>query len=152
LQSNGGNQKQVCNIITNLLLEQAYNLNRNLLKQEIDNDRPMVFLTGSNGDGRTDHFVTIDGYRTTSGNNEYGCLDTYQPIETIRWEQFRTMSSAYKWGIWKGWGFQIEPPITPPAPNSPTTFSIDMQYPSKEGNPPDFTQKTDSTGRQKGLW
>ena len=99
-----------------------------LLKQEIDNDRPMVFLTDSNGDGRTDHFVTVVGYRVTSGNNEYGCLDTYQPVATIRWEQFRSMSSAYKWGIWGGWTFQIDPPISASQlPSPPTNLSIGIQ-------------------------
>jgi hypothetical protein len=99
-----------------------------LLQQEIDNDRPMVFLTDSNGDGRTDHFVTVVGYRVANGSNEYGCLDTYQPIETIRWEKFRPMSPAYKWGIWGGWSFLIDPPIdTPPTPSAPTNLSFSNQ-------------------------
>jgi hypothetical protein len=37
------------------------------LKGQINNNLPMVFLVDSNGDGGTDHFVTIIGWRDTNG-------------------------------------------------------------------------------------
>lgn len=79
-----------------------------VLKQQIDNDRPMVFLVDSDGDGYTDHFVTIVGYNDTPVQ-QYGCLDTwYTPV---RWCTFRGMSNTYAWGVWGGWSFSIQPPI-----------------------------------------
>jgi len=78
-----------------------------VLTNEIDNGRPMVFLVDSDGDGSTDHFVTIVGYDDGTPQ-KYGCLDTWAPASTIRWEQFRGMSSSYSWGIWGGWTFQLQ--------------------------------------------
>ena len=78
-----------------------------LLKNEIDNHRPMVFLVDSQGNGSTDHFVTIVGYNETSSGNQYGCLDTWSPAARIRWCLFRGMSSSYAWGVWGGWTFRI---------------------------------------------
>ena len=78
-----------------------------VLQAEIDAGRPMVLLVDSSGDGFTDHFVTAVGYRTSSGYDEYGCLDTWSPYNTIRWERFQSMSSSYQWGIWGGTTFSI---------------------------------------------
>lgn len=68
-------------------------LNWEVLTNEIDHNRPMVFLVDSNGDGWTDHFVTVVGYRTEElGSNTlyyYGCLDTWDPPGVVRWAQFR---------------------------------------------------------------
>ena len=87
-----------------------------LLKNEIDTGHPMVFLVDTNQNGSTDHFVTVVGYNETSTNNQYGCLDTWNPVSTIRWVEFRKMSSSYNWGVWGGWTFRIAPPPPPPAP------------------------------------
>ncbi|MBN1796579.1 MAG: hypothetical protein JW804_07895 [Sedimentisphaerales bacterium] len=83
-----------------------------VLTNEIDNNRPMVFLVDSDGDGSTDHFVTVVGY-DDSTPKKYGCLDTWAPAGTIRWEQFRGMSSSYSWGIWGGWSFSLAAPPSP---------------------------------------
>jgi len=77
-----------------------------VLKNEIDNNRPMVFLVDSDGNGSTDHFVTVIGY--DDGNpKKYGCYDTWASSPGIRWEQFRGVSSSYSWGVWGGWSFQF---------------------------------------------
>jgi hypothetical protein len=78
-----------------------------LLVAEIDAGRPMVFLVDSDGDGGTDHFVTVVGY-SDSPDQQYGCLDTWSPAG-IRWCRFRGMSSSYAWGVWGGWTFMLQP-------------------------------------------
>jgi hypothetical protein len=90
-----------------------------LVKQEIDASRPMVFLVDSSGDGRTDHFVTVVGYRETNGYAEYGCWDTWSTT-LIRWQQFRAMSSSYAWGVWGGFTFSLSAGQTPPPNPTPT--------------------------------
>ena len=76
------------------------------LRSEIDHNHPMVFLVDINGDDDTDHFVTIVGYRLRDGLREYGCKDTWN--DTTRWERFRRISSAYKWGICCAYIYRIE--------------------------------------------
>ncbi|HNQ24972.1 MAG TPA: C39 family peptidase [Phycisphaerae bacterium] len=66
---------------------------------QIDADYPVVFLVDSSGDGTTDHFVTVVGYRDTSGFNEYGCLDTWAPAGDVRWERFQGIATGVPWGI-----------------------------------------------------
>jgi cysteine-rich repeat protein len=73
-----------------------------LLKQEIDNDRPLVFVVDSKGDNSTDHFVTVVGYRIdpVSGAQEYGMHDTWASTGmNIRWEKFLPMGSKQEWGV-----------------------------------------------------
>jgi hypothetical protein len=75
-----------------------------VLTNEIDHNRPMVFLVDSDGNGNTDHFVTVVAY-SDSPTQQYGCLDTwYSPI---RWSNFLPMSSSYSWGVWGGWSFNL---------------------------------------------
>ncbi len=76
-----------------------------ILTSEIDNGRPMVFLVDSDGDGQTDHFVTVVGYRT-SPTLQYASWDTWDDT-SVRWENFAGMSSGTYWGIWGGWTFSI---------------------------------------------
>jgi hypothetical protein len=80
-----------------------------VLTTEINNNRPMVFLVDSNGDGATDHFVTIVAY-SDSPSQQYGCLDTWGTCTQIRWCSFRAMSTSYAWGVWGGWSFRLSPP------------------------------------------
>jgi hypothetical protein len=83
-----------------------------LVTGEIDAGRPLVFLVDSSGDGYTDHFVPVIGYRETSGYPEYACWDTwYAPV---RWARFRAMSSSYPWGVWGGFTLHMTVPVTPP--------------------------------------
>jgi hypothetical protein len=75
------------------------------LKDEINLSRPMVFLVDSDGNGGTDHFVTVIGWRDSNGYEEYGCLDTWGAA--IRWERFRAMSSDYSWGVYGAVYFHV---------------------------------------------
>ncbi|MCX7047930.1 MAG: hypothetical protein NTX50_20895 [Candidatus Sumerlaeota bacterium] len=88
----------------------------NVLTNEIDNNRPMVFLVDSDGDNVTDHFVTVIAY-SDSPTQQYGCLDTWGPdYSQIRWCEFRGMSTSYSWGIWGGWALHMN-----------CTLSVDQQ-------------------------
>ncbi|MCK5680551.1 hypothetical protein KAI46_07055 [bacterium] len=80
--------------------------NWDLLKAEIDAERPMIFLVDFGGDGSTDHFVTIIGYRLNDGNREYGCKDTWAAV--TRWERFRVISAGDPWGIHTAYTFSLE--------------------------------------------
>ena len=63
----------------------------------------MVFLVDTNGNGSTDHFVTVIGYDDST--HSYGCLDTWG--STVRWETFAPLADGQPWGIWGGITFQI---------------------------------------------
>lgn len=97
-----------------------------VLMTEINAGRPMVFLVDSDGNGGTDHFVTIVGY-TDSPTQQYGCLDTWAPATQIRWCQFRGMSSSYAWGVWGGWKFMLQP-VKAVSP-SPANGAVDVANP-----------------------
>jgi len=79
-------------------------LSWDVLTREIDRDRPMVFLVDSDGDGGTDHFVTVVGYAETP-TRQYGCLDTWYPADEVRWCNFLQMAGGRPWGVYKGWSF-----------------------------------------------
>ncbi len=76
-----------------------------ILTNEIDSGRPMVFLVDSDGNGGTDHFVTVIGYRTNP-TLQYGSWDTWSTSQ-IRWEDFTYINSGIPWGIWGGWAFNL---------------------------------------------
>ena len=95
------------------------NLTWTLVKQEINAGRPMVFLVDCDGDGNTDHFVTIVGYREVNGSPEYGCWDTWD-TNLLRWQTFRPVSSSYQWGVWSGYSLKIDGTVTPPPSPAPT--------------------------------
>jgi len=67
---------------------------------EIDNNRPVVLVVDTDGDGSTDHFVTGIGY--DESNMTYGILDTWS--SNIHWYDWRELSTDYSWGIY---GFNI---------------------------------------------
>jgi len=69
-------------------------------KNEINNERPVVLLVDSDGDGYTDHFVTGIGY--DESNSTYAIYDTWD--NNIHWYQWRQISTNYSWGIY---GFAI---------------------------------------------
>lgn len=76
------------------------------LKIEINADRPMVFLVDTDGNGSTDHFVTVVGYRTVDDQEQYGCLDTW--YNTVRWCDFKVIASGVSWGYYGGWAFSLD--------------------------------------------
>jgi hypothetical protein len=75
---------------------------------EMNANRPMVLLVDSSGDGDTDHFVTAIGYRDTEGYPEYACLDTWSPVDQVRWERFRGLGEG-NWSIYGGTYYSITP-------------------------------------------
>jgi hypothetical protein len=94
-----------------------------LVKQQMDAGRPMIFLVDSSGDGVTDHFVTVVGYREVNGYPEYACWDTWS-TSLLRWQRFRSMSSSYTWGVWGGYTFTMPGTVMPsPAPTATPTVS-----------------------------
>lgn len=85
-----------------------------VLTGEIDAGRPMLFLVDSSGSGSTDHFVTVVGYRD-GDTRQYGCLDTWEPVSTVRWCEFAEMADGQPWGIWGGSAYTFERPEATPA-------------------------------------
>jgi hypothetical protein len=106
-----------------------------VLTAEIDAGHPMVILVDSDGNGSTDHFVPVIGYRT-SPSQQYASWDTWSN-DTVRWENFRGMAVGAPWGMWGGWSFQLTGAVPPgefgklsPAngsTNQPTSLSLDWQ-------------------------
>lgn len=80
------------------------------LTNEIDNNRPMMFLVDTDSDGSTDHFVPVIGY--DEGTNQYACYSTWTEDETIQWETFQGMGNS--WGI--GYATFIRPGAMDPVP------------------------------------
>ncbi len=81
-----------------------------VLVREIDAGRPMVFLVDSRGDGYTDHFVTVIGYRD-SPRRQYASHDTWS--RGVRWEDFSPLTigvPGVPWGIYGGWSYQVTLP------------------------------------------
>lgn len=79
-----------------------------VLTTEIDDGRPMVFLVDTDGDGETDHFVTVVGYRDLP-TQQYGCLDTWWPPDVVRWCDFEQIDNGQPWGVWGGWALNLGP-------------------------------------------
>jgi len=104
-----------------------------ILTNEIDNGRPMVFLVDTNGDGDSDHFVTIVGYDTATG--QYGCHDTWAPAG-VRWESFQGIAGGNSWGIYSGISFQLAPiGIKWKQPPDETENGIDIRCDRSDGIP-----------------
>jgi hypothetical protein len=77
-----------------------------VLQNEIDAGRPMIFLVDTNGDGSTDHFVTVVGYRDSPAR-QYASWDTWGTTN-VRWENFELISSGVYWGVWGGWTLVVQ--------------------------------------------
>lgn len=75
----------------------------NTYMNEIDNNRPVVLLVDTNGDGLTDHFVPGIGY--DDATNQYACYNTWD--NGIHWYTYREMSDSYTWGVYGFNLFQI---------------------------------------------
>ena len=78
-----------------------------VLVGEIDAGRPMVFLVDSSGDGHTDHYVTIIGYREGTPRM-YAMWDTW--YTTVRWANFAPMAAGVPWGVYAGWSYNVSLP------------------------------------------
>ncbi|MFW6154252.1 MAG: CARDB domain-containing protein [Planctomycetota bacterium] len=65
---------------------------------EINAGRPMMFLVDSDGNGETDHFIPIIGYRTDPGQ-QYAAYTTWRNDSGIHWFDWQGMSDGDPWGI-----------------------------------------------------
>ena len=74
-------------------------------KTEIDNNRPVILLVDTDGNGNTDHFVTGIGY--DDADTLYAVYDTWD--QNIHWYQWRGISNSYDWGIYSYTILNIEP-------------------------------------------
>lgn len=100
-----------------------------VLTTQIGATKPMVFLVDTDGDGYTDHFVTVVGFRDTLGYQEYACLDTWSPATEIRWERFRPLKNGDPWGVWGGTSFALSaPPETPTPTPTPGPWIVLIDY------------------------
>ena len=81
-----------------------------VLVNEINNNRPMVFLVDTNGDGDTDHFVPVIGY-DDGDPHKYACYTTWASMPGIRWFTFQDVGNS--WGVWGGCAFSLVPIAAP---------------------------------------
>jgi hypothetical protein len=104
-----------------------------VLTNEINNNRPMVFLVDSDGDGSTDHFVAVVGYDAQT--NQYGCHDSWAPAG-VRWETFQGIGNGI-FSIWGGWtlylGQQSGPVTKWEQPPDTTPYGMDIRCDRKDG-------------------
>jgi len=105
-----------------------------IMTNEINNNRPMVFLVDSDGDGYTDHFVAVVGY--DAATSQYGCRDSWLPAGDIRWETFQGMGNG-AWSIWGGWSLKLgqqSGPVTKweQLPNM-TPYGMDVRCDRRDG-------------------
>ena len=70
----------------------------NQVTTAINASHPLQFLVDSDGDGITDHFVTVIGYNDTGGVQQYACWDTWD--STVLWETFHPVTSGNAWGVY----------------------------------------------------
>ncbi len=64
------------------------------LQAQIDAGRPMVFGVDTDGDGYTDHFIPVFGYRT-SPTNQFACYTTWAGDPGLHWFDFTGMSAGH---------------------------------------------------------
>ncbi len=104
----------------------------NILTDEIDHGRPMIFLVDTTADGFTDHFITVIGYRSEP-TLQYASLDTWD--NSVHWHDFNKIASGTPWGIWGAWSYE---------PNS-ANMAAEVDQPSSPIEPsiPDVPQTTD---------
>lgn len=81
------------------------------LVAEVDENRPMVFLLDSNGDGYTDHFITAIGYDVIDGQSYFIMYNTWD--REMHQAAFNQISNGVPWGIAIGYSFNIEHGVDP---------------------------------------
>ena len=85
---------------------------------EINNDRPIMFLIDTDGNGATDHFVSVFGYNDV--DLTYACYTTWSKDETISWQSFQGMGNS--WGI--GYATFILPGVSDAVPEPATMILL----------------------------
>ena len=68
-----------------------------VLTTEVNAGRPMVFLVDSDGNGNSDHFITVIGYDDTSGTKMYAAYNTWD--DDVHWYEFGPLSETRAWGV-----------------------------------------------------
>ncbi len=79
----------------------------------VDKNHPMLLLVDTDGDGATDHFVTVNGYETDNGIKYYGCFNTWDASQ--HWYAFTQMATGVTWGVARCYTFQIHHKLPVPA-------------------------------------
>ena len=102
----------------------------NTLVNEINNNRPMIFLVDYDSDGVTDHFVAVVGYDVQT--YQYGCHDSWDNTK-VRWETFQGMASGTPWGISSAWSFNLGEVTKWEQPPDRTPYGMDIRF-SKKGS------------------
>ncbi len=92
------------NYITNTEYEYYSNNSWDEYKTEIDNNRPVIILVDTDGDGSTDHFVVGVGYDNST--QEFGCYDTWD--NNLHWYSWRQIGSGINYGIYGFNKFNID--------------------------------------------
>ena len=101
-----------------------------MYKSEIDNNRPVVILADSDGNGYTDHFVVGVGYNEMT--NEYGVYDLWD--QNVHWYTWQGMGQGIHFGIFGFNKFYIEkntPGIVAHKSNNKTLVKI-LDYMGRE--------------------
>lgn len=83
-------------------------LSWDLLKNEINAGRPVIFLVDSSGDGYTDHFVAVRGYDESGGVLYYGANNTWDTNSEPHWYEFGPMQSGKPWGVYGAITLQVQ--------------------------------------------
>lgn len=86
---------------------------------EIDSARPVEFLVDTDGNAKTDHFVTVIGYDSTPGDLKYACYTTWD--HDVRWFRYQYLGVGQRWGVY---GATFLRPIPEPAGLVPLALLI----------------------------
>ena len=81
------------------------------LKSQVDTGHPMALTVDANGDGDTDHLVTVVGYCEIGSARVYAFHSTWD--NTIWWANFEIMHKNVCFGVYSGFLFDITE-VTPP--------------------------------------
>jgi len=65
---------------------------------EMLSNKPMMALVDTDGDGYTDHFITLIGYRQLAGVNYYACFHTWD--QSVHWYEWKEIAAGQLWGIY----------------------------------------------------
>jgi hypothetical protein len=104
------------------------------LVDNVNRNRPMVFLVDVDADGVYDHYASIIGYQTNNDTNYYGCRNTWDT--GIYWYPFEQMQEGVEWGVLSCFTFEIHAtlpsaagPISGPANVCKNQTSVDYSVP-----------------------
>lgn len=89
------------------------NIEFQTIRNEVESRRPLVFLVDTDGDGSTDHFVTVIGVLTEAGTDYYGCYNTWDM--SLHWFPYRPMAAGKTWGVHSAYVFFVSYGMFPPS-------------------------------------